>query len=384
MEFSKNPIVAAMASSQSEAPEAQTQEAPVQEMSDNSQEASEVNLRENNEVEETPLQEQTSDIESESNEVSDSTEAENLPSGEADGEVKEKEEEVASNDASEKPWWEEGEQSKESTEDVDFSAVSKALGIEGSSLDDITKEYSSLQEKVSEYEEKLSKIDESSPYANEDIAKMNEIAQNGGDYKSYLELSQVDYDLVEDGHLLQHEFGQLFQDDVEGLQNYLSGMNPADAKVKAAEVRNKLKMEQQMQMQQIQRDATEKKAKVDADIRGALDGTKELFGMKVTPGVKKDLYNNITTQGFMNKIFYKKDGSLNPEGIVKAAFLIDNINDIMKHNMTKYVNQGKGEVFREASNPKLSSNGQYAAPAEKKSVHPVEGFINHLKQGGPY
>ena len=384
MEFSKNPIVAAMASSQSEAPKAQTQEAPVQEMPDNSQEASEVNLRENNEVE-TPPQEQTSDIGSETNDVSDSTEADNLPSEEADGEVTNtEEEEVVSSDTSEKPWWEDGEESKESTDDVDFSAVSKALGIEGTSLSDITKEYSSLQEKVSEYEEKLSKIDESSPYANEDIAKMNEIAQNGGDYKSYLELSQVDYDLVEDGHLLQHEFGQLFQDDVEGLQNYLSGMNPADAKVKAAEIRNKLKMDQQAQMQSIQRDAAEKKARVDADIRGALDGTKELFGMKITPGVKKDLYNNITTQVFMNKIFYKKDGTLNPEGIVKAAFLIDNIKDIMKHNMTTYVNQGKGEILREASNPKLSSNGQYAAPTEKKSVHPVEGFMNHLKQGGPY
>lgn len=381
MEFSKNPVVAAMAGSQSEAPETTTQEAPVQEMPENnSQEASEADLTENNL--EAPSQEQTSDIESETNDVSDSTEVDNSPSEGTEGEVNGNDE--VSDSSEEKPWWDkDGDVSNEST-DVDFSAVSKALGIEGTSLDDITNEYTSLQTKVKEYEEKLSKVDDSSPYANEDIAKMNEIAQNGGDYQAYLNTSQVDYDLIEDGYLLQHEFGQLFGEDTQGLQDYLGDMNPADAKVKAAEVRNRLKGEQQAQMAQIQRDAAEKKAKVDADIRGALDSTSEMYGVKVTPGMKKDLYNNVTTQGFMNSIFYNKDGSFNPKGVVEAAFLIGNIKDIMKHNMTKYVNQGKGEVFREASNPKLSNNGQYVAPTEKAVVHPVDGFIDSLKQGGPF
>ena len=122
---------------------------------------------------------------------------------------------------------------------------------------------------------------------------------------------------------------------------------------------------------------------VDKNIRTALDGKDELFGMKLTPSMKKDTYSDITTKNFLNSIFYDKKGEVNYNGMVEAAFLIKNIKNIMKSNMTKYTNKGIEGVLNEVSNPVVRRNGEYAAPKEKKETTDLGDYMSALKKHGP-
>lgn len=284
----------------------------------------------------------------------------------------------------ETPWWEESEDTQEVTDTVDYSQLSNAIGIEKSDPNSIIEAFNALKEENQKYKEDFEKIDKTTPYANEKIEKANEIAKNGGNWEEYLNISQTDWDLVDDQSLfVGMKLKSVFGDDQEAINDYLSKVSDADLKIQASTIREQLKLQQQDQLRAIQQEAVEKKKAFDTGVRSALDQQGELFGMKLTPALKKEIYDSITTQDFMNSIFYTKDGKVNHGNIIKTAFLTKNINKIMKANMTKYVNQGKGEVLAEASNPKTkTTSGDFAQP-QKVTTTPLGDYMSSLKKHGP-
>jgi hypothetical protein len=64
--------------------------------------------------------------------------------------------------------------------------------------------------------------------------------------------------------------------------------------------------------------------------------------------------------------------------MVEMAFLHKNIKEIMKHNVTKYTNQGRKEIMDEVSNPSRRANGQFVE-SNGGSKNPLDIFMNNLK-----
>jgi hypothetical protein len=312
--------------------------------------------------------------ESESSNAADSGQADEQSSAEGE-------------DPDKKPWWEDESPSTEVVEDlgqVNYETLSKSLGIEGKDLNEIKSSIEKLKSERDEAHASLSKISEKSPYANEEIQKANELAQSGGDWKTFLQISETNYDLIDDQTLLvELELKPAFNGDAEEVQKYLESVNPSDIKLKGSKIRAELKAQQQAEKQRLFAEAAAKKQKLDNSIKESLDKTDSLYGVKLTPSKRKDMFNDITSQNFLNSIFFDKDGNVNPKGMVEAAFLIKNIKEIMNVNMTKFKNQGVKEVLNERTNTKLRTNGNMANPKIEEKGSPLDGLMANLKQNGP-
>lgn len=364
---SENPVIdSLMKQAAPQAPVNQEQEgASSQDINTDDQEESSLQLN---------SESQESTNESESGKADDSSQADEQSSTVGEG-------------SDEKPWWEDDKPSAEVVEDlgqVNYETLSKSLGVEGKDLNEIKSYVDKLKSERDEAKASLSKISEKSPYANEEIQKANELAQSGGDWKTFLQISETNYDLIDEQTLfVELELKPAFNGDAEEIQKYLESSNPADIKLKGSKIRAELKAAQQAEKQRLFTEAADKKRKLDSSIQEALNKTDSLYGVKLTPAKRKELYDDITGKNFLNSIFFDKDGNVNPKGMAEAAFLLKNIKEIMNVNMTKFKNQGVKEVFDERSNTKLRNSSGMPNPQQKENVSPLDGVMAKLKEKGP-
>lgn len=289
----------------------------------------------------------------------------------------------------EKNWWD--EDSKGATEKtvneevskVDYSNLSKALGIESRNEADIVKEFEGIRQQNEEYKQKVEELSKDPQFADEKLAQANEIAKNGGDYQEFLGISQTDWSLVGDDELIAAmQLKSVFGEDTEGMNKYMSDMDPVQKKLQADQLRGQLNQEQSYAMEKIRQDAAKKKIETDSKIRSSIDKADSMYGVKLTSSKKKDLYNQLTTGDFLKNLFYK-DGKVDHQNMVENAYLLTNINEIMKVNISRATNKGKAEVFNEASNPSVKNvNGQFVAPTKKETTA-FGDYMNSLKTGGP-
>lgn len=386
MENSQNPIADLLAKQGSNAPEMQSNEqsneTPVQSEQGQPQETSIEQEPVQESVEET-VQAEESTQESQDSEADDSIEDNNPSSEESDDSGS------SNGNEEETPWWEQedskGETTLETNEssEIDFSSLSNALGIEGTNQQSIVEEFNTLRQQNEDYKKKVEELSVEPKFADEKLAKANEIAKNGGDYLGYLDISQTDWDLVSDTDLVvATQLQPIFGEDVDGMNKYLSELDQVQLKLKGQEIRNKLKLEQQQSMEQIRRDAAEKRRKTDESIRKSLDETNTLYGVKLNSAKKKELYNSLTTGDFLKELFYT-DGKPDSKKMVTNAYLLTNIKEIMKVNVSNAMNSGKKQVFDEASNPQVKRpNGQFPAPTKKETTALGE-YMQSLQKGGP-
>jgi len=284
------------------------------------------------------------------------------------------------------PWFEKEDDNWTNEKDeTDYSALIKDLGIEGSAKSDIISSYTTLQEKNQELEEKVKTFEETNPYANDDLKAANDLAKSGGDWKQYLNISSTDWDQIDDTTLVvEMKLRDVFGDNVEAMQEHLQKMGEYEIKIQGNQIREGLKADQQAKMQAIQKKAEDKQREINNQIKNTLDNVNEMYGVKLTPALKSQMYKEITSPGgLINKIFYDKNGNLNPKAIISTAFAASNMKMIMQVNMNRYMNKGKEQLLNEVSNPKTKNNGEFSNPNSKpKSA--LDGFMDHLKNSGPY
>lgn len=288
----------------------------------------------------------------------------------------------------EKPWWESDDSvtnvdtNSDATPTADFSSLGNALGIEGASEEAITNEFKSLKDKITEYETQLESNQNNSQFANDEIRVANEISKNGGDWKSYLQIESMDWNSVDDTALLV-EFGlkPVYGNEDATINEVLQDYKPHQIKREAHNIRQGLINEQKAEMQRIQSEATQKKTQINNSIKDALQGTNEMYGMKFNDSMKKDLYDSITSNDFINSIFYDDNGNLNPKRIVETAFLVNNIKDIVKTNINVARNQGVKQIMDEVSQPQIRQNGDYAAPKQQKPLSRLDKAMASLRGG---
>lgn len=266
--------------------------------------------------------------------------------------------------------------------DGDYSIIGKALGLESTKAADVLTKITEMTSHNQELTEKVQQMEENSNYANPDMQSANEIARNGGDWAGYLGISQNNWDEVPDDVLIvEARLKGAFGDDVEGMNKYLNEMDPVQKRLQAADVRQGLKDNDNFGKQEIVRKANEQRLAIDNGVRKSLDGMTELYGLKMTPAMKREVYDDITGKNFLNSVFHDKDGNPSPEKMVKAAVAFKNLNKIVSTAVTKARNQGTEDVLDEVTNPKVTRQGEKVNLKVAEKPSEMDQHMKHLRDG---
>ena len=285
-------------------------------------------------------------------------------------------------------WWkEEGGgafDTSETTElpDGDYSAIGKAIGVESGNPQEVMSKISEITKQNQEYAEKVKSLEENSNFATPELAEANEIARNGGDYRSYLALQQTDWDSIPDEALIvEGKLRAYFGENEEGMMAHLNQMSDIEKKMMADSIRQDAKANDAAAKQRIKDEANQRAQKIDQGIRSTLDNTNEMFGLKLTPAMKREIYDDITGKNLLKTIFHDNNGNPDPGKMVKAAVALKNLNKIVSTAVTKARNSGVEEVLTEATNPRIDRSGEMVNPQVKEQPTAFDSHFAQLKEG---
>jgi hypothetical protein len=166
--------------------------------------------------------------------------------------------------------------------DVDVTKLSEALGLKGISTQD------ELVAKVKELQ-KAAEAPSKSPFDGVDEEVRTkfegafEVAKNGGDYLSYLDVASVNYDEIDPVELFEDEVAELFYDErgefkEDEYYDYIDGIKPADKVMRGRQLQRELKLIQEQQKEQIRQKALYQKNEELRQIQSSLAEMKEVAG----------------------------------------------------------------------------------------------------------
>lgn len=265
----------------------------------------------------------------------------------------------------------------------DYSAIGKAIGLDTTDSKEILSGILELKSQNEEYSEKIKAQEDSSVFANDDLAKANEIAKSGGNYAEYLGIAQNNWDAVDDltlvveGYLRPH-----FGEDQASLEAQLKTMSEFEIKREAANLRERLKAQDESQKQDILSKSREKVKKADQQVRSYLDQTESIAGLQITPAMKREIYDDVSDNNFFRKLFMDQNGNPDAKKIADTVFIVKNIKTIVGTAVSKARNQGVSDVLSEVSNPNVSRGGERVNLEPKKPVSAIDNAMNAMRSRG--
>jgi hypothetical protein len=300
------------------------------------------------------------------------------PTEEPEKETKE-EEFVSSNDWLDNPT-EEAEETKEGNFEV-YTEIASALGVESfGDKDTVINHLKELNESKASLEKELESARQETPFANDDIKKANELAKAGGDFNKYLQLSNVDYSSIDDDSLLVELVAKpTLGDNPEQINEWLGGLTPAQKQFEASRLRQELVNRDNQEKQAILKQAADKKTAMDSGIKSILQKKSDMFGLKVTPAMKKKSFDKLTSEKGLFSHIIGKDGNVDYNKAVEAEFILSNFDTIVKNALTNERNKVKGEEFKETTKPNMNQQrGSNNAP-KKKDVDFQTSVLDSLR-----
>lgn len=262
-----------------------------------------------------------------------------------------------------------------------YSEIADALGVESfGDKDSVLSHLKEMQETKVNLEKELALAKEETPFANDDIKVANELAKGGGDFKSFLELSSVDYNAIDDDTLLIELVGkQTLGDNPEVLKEWLDGLTPTQKQFEASRIRKDLVSQDNAKKQQILDNTRKAKEAMDNGIKDILKKSENMFGLKMTPSMKKKSFENITSEKGIFSHVLDKEGKVDHKKAVEADFILSNFKEIVKNALTNERNKMKSEEFKETSKPNMNTQkGSKDAPVKKKGDIQVDA-LNALR-----
>lgn len=350
-----NPILSAMAAAQNQDAE------PVEEVKEEEVQVEETEEQPEAEVEETE------------EESFEEEKKEDEPTGDAEKE---------SEDWGDNEWLSGDNEDAEVKEtDKNFDGISEALGLGGfSDEQSVIDEVKSIAKERDELRQAVEDSKGEGNFANEDIKRANELAKSGGDFNSYLQLSQIDYNQIDDDTLLMEGLIRPSFGTEEEANEYFREMTAPQKKMEAQRFRAGLVQEQNQKKQDLIKTANDKRKSVNDGITKVLKGTKELYGMTISNADKKKMFGKLTSdKGLVNDIFYDKKGNLDYNKMVKTAYILSNFEQIVKSAITKSRNGATKEILDEATNVNLGKKSKKVSKKETVTRSPLESYMDGLK-----
>lgn len=261
----------------------------------------------------------------------------------------------------------------------DFSKLGNVLGKEINSEEEFVNSVQSLQAKVKELETSASQIDDIPT----ELMKAVQIAKQGGDYKTALQVNSVDYsnaDPVEvfENYVIDQLSDENGQVDEAQLESYLDSMSDVEKHLKGKELISTYQREQQTINQRIEQEAAERQAKAEEAIKSAVNSKERIAGFKLKPEHKQDLVNSISSGQMVKDLFYGKDGQYDFGKMAEAYFIVKNFDKIQKVYENKIKNGTKKEILENTTNTQLDRTKHQTNPDTK--ANPIDAYMAQLEQ----
>lgn len=262
---------------------------------------------------------------------------------------------------------------------IDWAEVGKAINIpsEVKSVDDVTKYVSELKKTVEDLKSRT--ISEDIPT---ELAEALELAKSGGDYKTYLQLNDIDYTQEDPVLLFEDEVAELFYNNdgsfrEEEYQEYIDSVSEPDKKLRGKAIQKELIRIQEEQKNTIKRRALEQKADSLRKLESALNNFDKVNDYTVTPKIKKQMFDELATGQFLKELGISESGAHNWDKVLNNYFKSKYFDAIQQFNAQKALTAEKRKELKELSN---SSVGRTSAPSNPTSETKKSGVDLYLDQ----
>lgn len=267
----------------------------------------------------------------------------------------------------------------EETTTPSYKPIAEKLGIEAETEDDIIKYVSELKEKAEAPRQE---------FANDMLAKANELAAAGEDWESYLGLTTLDYTKLSDeeagvatlqnrgwdkeriSNMLETDEGKALIEQ-EGYRAKQQAEKQRKQKIAQMEQSAETKKAQDAELQEQQKKAQQQ---LNNDLSVEVDNRIKagFHGIKIPPTYAEALKQRITTgQGVMG-LFLDANGQPDVQKIVDAVMTKDLFQNVLKRAKTSSKNEGRREVMKDLHNTNLegkpSSNPKGKEVSKGKKV----------------
>ncbi len=257
--------------------------------------------------------------------------------------------------------------------EFDFSELGKSIGFE---------EVKTKDEFVSKVKEL--KALEGVP---DNFKQALEIAKKGGDWQSFLGVSQVDYASVDSVDLFKNELyrtikglpenAQKTKEELELQYNEaLGNYAPIQQRLEGDKMKKGYLDWQRQETARIQHEAAQKKQVADQRIKETIDKIEDINGFKLKSTHKAKMYDYITS-GQLQKDLFSQEG-YNYEALAEIAFTRNFGKKANEFLWNKAKTAGTKEVITELTNPQITKPAEKVQP-ETKEVHPLEAWLQQLR-----
>ena len=266
------------------------------------------------------------------------------------------------------------------------SELGKALDSEFKSDQDVLDYVSNLKNELEKTKDEIKNVD--TAFADETLKKANELAKMGGDWRSLLQISSVDYDQIDDNSLIAEvRLRKLYGDDNEKIKGALSEMSDYQKRLEAYNIREELKQKDEAQRADLFKHAEEDRKKKDSELQNAYKSTDNFFGYKLAESDKKKGFQDITNGKF--NLFYDDKGNFTPKKVILAEWILrqdsngkfTNLENLVKLHSKKGNVEGTRKVLDEASNTNIETRGQSKTPPSKgKEQSRLSQLTQYMKE----
>ena len=268
----------------------------------------------------------------------------------------------------------------ESKTQIDWSEVGKAINIsEVKGQEDVVKYVSELKKTVEDLKSK--QIGDNVP---KELAEAIDLAKNGGDYRTYLEVSSVDYSQEHPEDLFEDEVAELFYNADGSFREdefveYIDSIPLPDKKMRGLQIQRELVAMQEQQKNMIRQKASMEKAENLRKLERSLDGFNIVDTFDVTPKMKKQLFNELATGQFLNELGISEGGSHNWEKLLNTYFKAKYFDTVQKFNSRESVKQHIRADLNGLNNSNVGKPSKPENPTETVKRSGADLYLNNIK-----
>ncbi len=275
------------------------------------------------------------------------------------------------------------------TQIVDFEKLGSALKLEG------VKSESDLVTKINEYKTKLQEFETQKAATFEglpdELKEVLDLAKKGGDWKSYMGASTVNWNKVDPEQLWENELSTFYRkaDGSFDQEGYESALDATPKSVKLMEgsriIQQRVAEQQQFKNQQINQ-ARIRKEESDKALAQATRKLGELlpfeeYGIKFESKHSDYLFNGISNGALLQKHFLTDNGQYDMKKVARTIALAEYGDKMIKHQAEKAKIAGKKEILHTTQNVQLDGSRRSAAPdaGSEKQLTPSEKMAKYME-----
>jgi hypothetical protein len=258
---------------------------------------------------------------------------------------------------------------------TDFKTIVKDLGFEDA------KDWNDVKTRIKSSGDAFEGVNDELKYA-------VELAKKGGDFKSFLKISEVDYTKIDPTQLYEQTMRNDPNYTKEEIQEHLDSLTPLQKKQYGINLRNQFINQQKTareqfdsQVAQIARQREEAKAKADQALKETLGKVEKIAGLTIKPHHRQDIYDAITTGRMGQELFFdKKTGEYDYQSMIETYFVKKNLPKILEHVQKVSSSEALRKTVREMSNSTVTKPGEAPEPVATKKPSVEDQLIEKANQ----